>query len=58
MMKTPEKSVTSGDGKKRELFLRQKALLETFLASGAIDRRQFDKSLGTLREKMGFDETP
>lgn len=40
--------------KKRELFLRQKELLDTFLAKGAIDQAQHDKSLNCLIEKMGM----
>lgn len=40
--------------KKRKLYERQKALLDTFLANGAISRRQYDKSLGDLTEKMGY----
>ncbi|MBQ7207806.1 MAG: hypothetical protein IJS01_08420 [Lentisphaeria bacterium] len=43
--------------KKRELFLRQKALLETFLATGAITRAQHDKSLNCLIEKMGIEDS-
>ena len=39
--------------KKRELYLRQKELLDTFLAHGAISQAQYDKSLGDLTEKMG-----
>lgn len=46
-MLTPEE-------KKRELYRKQKALLEEFLARGAISRAQFDKSLGDLTEKMGM----
>ena len=41
--------------KKRELFRRQKALLDTFLATGAINRAQHDKSLNGLIEKMGIE---
>ena len=41
--------------KKRELFRRQKALLDTFLATGAISRAQHDKSLNCLIEKMGIE---
>ena len=45
--------------KKRELYLRQKELLDTFLSHGAISRAQYDKSLDDLTEKMGFSpETP
>jgi len=40
--------------KKEALFRKQKALLDTFLSTHAIDRRQYDKSLNCLREKMGI----
>ena len=40
--------------KKRELFRRQKELLDTFLSTGAISRAQHDKSLNCLIEKMGI----
>ena len=39
--------------KKHQLFLRQKALLDTFLSNGAISQAQYDKSFGDLKEKMG-----
>ena len=42
--------------KKRELFRRQKELLATFLATGAISQAQHDKSLNCLIEKMGIRE--
>ena len=41
--------------KKRELYFRQKELLDTFLENGAISRAQYDKSLGDLTVKMGID---
>ena len=41
--------------KKLELFRRQKDLLDTFLATGAISQAQHDKSLSCLIEKMGID---
>ena len=41
--------------KKRQLFLRQKELLDTFLKTGAISQAQYDKSFGDLKKKMGFD---
>ncbi len=40
--------------KKRELYLRQKRLLDTFLEHGAISKAQYDKSFGDLTEKMGM----
>ena len=36
------------------LFLRQKTILDTFLAHGAISRDQHDRSLRDLIEKMGI----
>ena len=39
---------------KRDLYLRQKELLDTFLARGAISRAQYDKSFGDLTVKMGM----
>lgn len=41
--------------KKLELFRRQKELLDTFLATGAISQSQHDKSLNCLIEKMGIE---
>jgi len=38
---------------KKELFLMQKQLLDTFLEHGAISREQYDKSLGDLIVKIG-----
>ena len=46
----------SQDEKKRELFLTQKATLDTFLERGAITKAQYDKSFGDLKLKMGFDK--
>lgn len=39
-----------------KLFLRQKALLDTFLEKNAITRAQYDKSLGDLTSKMGMED--
>ena len=39
--------------KKQQLFLNQKKTLDLFLERGAISQKQYDKSLGDLREKMG-----
>lgn len=41
--------------KKRELYLEQKQTLDTFLEHHAISRAQYEKSLGDLTVKMGFD---
>ena len=41
---------------KHELYLKQKALLDTFLEKHAITQAQYDKSLHDLTEKMGEDK--
>ena len=42
--------------KNHKLFLREKEMLDLFLAHGAITRAQHDKSLHDLTEKMGEEE--
>jgi len=42
--------------KNRQLYLRQKALLKSFLERGAISRAQYEKSLHDMTERMGFKE--
>ena len=49
-------STLSPEEKKRRLFLKQKALLDTFRSTNAISKDQYDKSLGDLRKKMGFKD--
>ena len=44
----------SPEEKKKHLYLKQKALLDTFLNHHAISKAQYDKSLGDLKEKMGI----
>jgi len=44
----------NAEKKKRDLYLRQKELLDTFLKHGAISQAQYDKSLWDLTEKMGM----
>lgn len=49
------------DEQQRALFKKQKELLDTFLSHGAIDRRQYEKSLTCMAEKMGMqvdEKTP
>lgn len=46
----------SHEEKNRELFQRQKQLLDGFLERGAITQAQHDNSLHDLREKMGFEQ--
>ncbi len=52
----PDREPLTQDEKKRQLFLKQKRLLCTFLKNGAISRAQYDKSYNDMKEKMGFDE--
>ena len=42
--------------KRRELYDRQVATLDTFLEHWAISQEQHDKSLHDLTEKMGYGE--
>ena len=49
-----EEDTMTAEEKKRDLYLRQKELLDTFLAHGAISQAQHDKSLRDLTEKMGM----
>ena len=51
-----ETAQTSYDDKKRALYLRQKEMLEQFMAKGAISEAQFNKSLHDLTVKMGYGE--
>lgn len=44
----------TAEEKKKQLFLRQKELLDTFLANGAISQAQYDKSFGDLVVLMGM----
>ena len=53
--KMMENEPMNAEEKKRDLYLRQKELLDTFLEHGAINRAQYDKSLGDLTEKMGME---
>ena len=41
--------------KNHHLYLKQKQMLDMFLARGAISQAQHDKSLHDLVEKMGMD---
>lgn len=51
-----EWSTLTPEEKKYKLFLNQKNTLDLFLERKAISQAQYDKSLGDLREKMGFSE--
>ena len=43
------------DEQQRALFNKQKDLFDEFLSRGAIDRRQYEKSLTCMAEKMGME---
>lgn len=45
----------TAEEKTKQLFRKQKEMLDTFLASGALTKAQYGKSLGGLMEKMGVD---
>ena len=49
-----EWSLLSREEQQKQLFLKQKNLLDTFLEKHAISQEQYDKSLGDLRDKMGM----
>lgn len=42
--------------KRRKLYERQKATLDMFFARGTISAAQYDKSLGDLTVKMGYEK--
>lgn len=52
----PQSPPLSDEEKKRQLYERQKELLDTFLSKGAISEAQYQKSLGDLTVKMGYAE--
>ena len=52
---TTDWRVMPPDERKRALFQKQKDLLDAFLSRGAIDRRQYEKSLTCMAEKMGIE---
>lgn len=54
MTETIDWTKLSPEDKKKQLFLNQKKLLDTFLEKNAISKEQYDKSLGDLRDKMGM----
>ena len=45
----------TGFDKKKDLFLKQKETLDTFLKTGAITQLQYNKSYGDLVKKMGME---
>ena len=51
--KTGKTEVYSQKEKRHQLYLKQKELLDTFLAHGTITHLQYEKSLHDLTVKMG-----
>ena len=47
-------AILTPEEKKRQLYERQKAMLQAFLERNAISKEQYEKSLGDLTEKMGY----
>ena len=45
----------SPEEKKKQLFLKQKKLLDLFLEKNAISKSEYDKSFRDLRDKMGMN---
>ena len=54
-MNQPDWEHLSPEEKKKELYLKQKHLLQTFLERHAITQEQYEKSLNGLTEKMGME---
>ena len=54
MIEEIEWTILSPEEKKKQLFIKQKRMLDTFLEKNAISQAQYDKSLGDLRDKMGM----
>lgn len=52
-VESKEWAALSYEEKNHQLYLRQKAMLNSFLEHGAISQAQHDKSLHDLTEKMG-----
>ena len=55
-MEIQKRPQMAAEDMKRDLYFRQKQLLDTFLEHGAISRAQYDKSLGDLTVKMGMEQ--
>lgn len=54
MMEQSDWEKLSPEQKRKQLYLKQKELLDTFLEHHAISKEQYEKSLGDLTEKMGI----
>lgn len=55
MMEQSEWEKLSPEQKKKQLYLNQKELLDTFMEHHAISQGQYDKSLHDMTEQMGFN---
>ena len=55
-MEQQEWETLSSEEKKKQLYIKQKKLLDLFLEKNAISKDQYDKSLGDLTEKMGMQD--
>lgn len=53
-MTQPNWETLSPDDKKKELYLKQKRLLNTFRERNAISQAQYEKSLHDMTGKMGM----
>lgn len=53
-MEQVEREKLTPNEKKQQLFYKQKELLDTILEHKAISRKQYEKSLNDLTEKMGI----
>ena len=53
-MTQPNWETLSPDEKKKELYLKQKRLLDTFRERNAISQAQYEKSLHEKNKKMGM----
>ena len=57
MIQQTEWEQLSPEDKKKQLFLKQKNILDLFLERNAISKDQYDKSLGDLIVKMGMTDS-
>ena len=55
-MEQQEWETLTSEGKKKQLYIKQKKLLDLFLEKNAISEDQYNKSLGDLTEKMGMQD--
>ena len=55
-MEQQEWETLTSEEKKKQLYIKQKKLLDLFLEKNAISKDQYDKSLGDLTEKVGMQD--